>query len=213
MASITAATLPAAPSSPTNRPPGRSARKRASTHPFQVAHPVQRRIAEHRIELLREREAAAVHDAGVETASTRGGHHRLAGIDADDGRPRLRQSRRQCAVAAPEIENALVRPRREQIQDRQSQLRHKGRSPRVFFRIPALRGHSKKNYWVGAPDLPVARKMISPTWSSSERIAARLLDDSAGRESGGRRCPVPAERIGRRADLRWRCRRSYPRAA
>jgi len=84
---------------------------------------VQRRIAEHRVEFLGEAaQPCAVGHMRIEAPHPRGGHLLDAGVDAGDTRLPC-QNRRERALAAAEIENPLVRTRREQLDHRLAQHR------------------------------------------------------------------------------------------
>src|SRR5262245_41925201 len=70
-----------------------------------LAHPMKRRVAEHRIEFSTEVEPLGVHDARVQTELECSLDLRGTGIDTDDGASVRGQSRAQHAVAASEIQN------------------------------------------------------------------------------------------------------------
>jgi len=73
----------------------------------------------------------------IEAPHPRGGHLLDAGVDAGDTRLPC-QNRRERALAAAEIENPLVRTRREQLDHRLAQHRDETRVALVARWIPVL---------------------------------------------------------------------------
>ena len=82
----------------------------------------------------------SVDDQSIDTARLSGSNLVGAGIDTDDVCPGLHEGNGEGAVAAPEIENALARPRFEQAYDLTGKIGDKPRIFRVGLRIPLLSG-------------------------------------------------------------------------
>jgi hypothetical protein len=76
-----------------------------------VAHPVQRRVAEHGIEAANERQLLTVDDSRIEPARACRRDHLRARVDTDDMDAHGGQLLRQGTVAAAEVEDALARTR------------------------------------------------------------------------------------------------------
>src|ERR1700688_25169 len=68
-----------------------------------IAHPVQRRVAEHGVEFAIEIESFTVHYAGVQAEFSRGVDLRCTGIDTDDVASHRGELRGEHAVAAAEV--------------------------------------------------------------------------------------------------------------
>jgi hypothetical protein len=115
---------------------------------------VERRVGEHGVERVHERQRLARHDARVEAAGTGRLDHARARIDADHQGTPGPDLLRQHAVAAPQVEHALAGLRIEELQHRSTQRRHEPRVPRVALRIPAL---------LRAAHRPFLRTRLSPT--------------------------------------------------
>ena len=98
--------------------------------------PIQWSAAEHCVELGGERQPPPVAGAHVETPSRRCRDHRPVGVDPDHRRPRADQSLGQDAVAAAEIEDALARRWRKQVEHGSAQRWHERRVRRVCGRVP-----------------------------------------------------------------------------
>jgi hypothetical protein len=103
---------------------------------------MERRIAEDRIELTRERERFSMSDARIETAGTRRGYLSGTAVDAHDGASRLHQARCEGPVPTAQIEHPLASLWSQQREDLLAQLRHESRVPGVRLRVPVLRDHS-----------------------------------------------------------------------
>ena len=111
----------------------------ARDHGVGAPHPVQGGVGEHGVELGLEAQILAVHYPGVETARARRRDHVGGGVDRDHGGAGSGDALRQHAVAAAQVENPLVRLRRQKIDQRHSQFGDETRVPRVTLGIPALR--------------------------------------------------------------------------
>ena len=105
-----------------------------------VANPVQHRVAEDRIEFGVEREFLGIDDPGVEPALECGPDLFGAAVDGDDAASRLPETFGQGAVAASQVENALARPRIQQVADRRTEVRDEAAVLSVCLRVPVL-GH------------------------------------------------------------------------
>ena len=103
-----------------------------------VEHPVERGVAEHRVELGVEGEPLPITHPGVETALARRSHLRCAAVDADDAAAARDELLGERPVAAAEVEDAFARYRRQELEHRRAQLRHEAGGARVAFRIPVL---------------------------------------------------------------------------
>jgi hypothetical protein len=107
-------------------------------HRLLRAHPVQRRVGEHRVELALESEALTRHDPRVEALRLGGGDHVGRSVDRDDDSPAGGDLRGQHAVAAAEIEDALARLGVEQLDHRRAESWHEMRGRGVTLRRPML---------------------------------------------------------------------------
>src|SRR5262249_36790991 len=94
----------------------------AGDHIVGPLHPVQRRIAEDRVELGVEAELLSVHDAAIQPARTRGGNLSGAAVDPDDVTADCNEPLSERAVTAAEIQDALSCARRKQLDDRRARL-------------------------------------------------------------------------------------------
>ena len=90
-------------------------------------HPMQRGVREHGVELALERQASPVHEPRVDAQRAGRAHHVGAGVDPDHRAAELGQPCGQHAVAAAQVEDALARRRRQQLDHRQPQLGHEPR--------------------------------------------------------------------------------------
>jgi hypothetical protein len=96
----------------------------ALEHPVLVAHPVQRRVREHRVELLRECQRLAVHHTHVEPARSGSLDHVDRAVDADDSGTAAGQFLGEHTIAASEVQDALTRLRIEELEHRGSKRRY-----------------------------------------------------------------------------------------
>ncbi len=119
-------------------PAGSERAPHAGDDPVGLRHPVHGRVAEHGVELAVERELLPVRDARVEATPAGGFDLRRARIDADHRAAARDERLREHSVAAAEVENALPRHRREQLDDRRAQLGDEARGACVALGIPAL---------------------------------------------------------------------------
>ena len=101
-------------------------------------HPVQCRIAEHRVELGFEIEVVSVRHACIEPALERGGNLRLAPVHGHDPAAQRRELLRQCAVAAAEVEDSLARTWRKHFHHGRPEIGNEARVTRVASGVPGL---------------------------------------------------------------------------
>ena len=140
-ATMIAATLPWPPNSPTNRPPGAQRARDAGDHRVGVgAHPMQGGVGEHGIELAGERQGGAVDQACVDAALPGLPHHVGGRVHSDDRAAELGQPQGQHTVAAAEVEDALARLRRQQLQYWRAQIGDEPGIGRVASSVPFLTG-------------------------------------------------------------------------
>jgi hypothetical protein len=83
-----------------------------------LAHPVQRRVAEHRIELVVERERLTVPDPRIDPARAGGCDEGRTAVDPDDATAGGSELGRQDAVATTQIEDPLAGPWVQEVDDR-----------------------------------------------------------------------------------------------
>jgi hypothetical protein len=136
-------------------------------------HPVEGGVAEYGVELPVEGERLAVGDARVESAAAGGldllgarvhGHHVAPGLDQDAGEP---------PVAAAEVEDALTRAGREQVDQIATQLRHEARVALVAHGVPALlrRRVTHGGDYGGAPPAQRASSAAMPSRASERSVS------------------------------------------
>ena len=112
----------------------------AGDHQMRLAHPMQRRIGEHRVELGDEIEGMAVDLADSEALHPRDGEQLVAEIDAEHIGARCLDLGGQRAIAAAKIENPFARLGAEHAEHRSGQLLHEAAVPRIVGGGPALHG-------------------------------------------------------------------------
>jgi hypothetical protein len=101
---------------------------------------VQRRVGEHRVELVRERQRLAVQHLHRDAARTRRLRQLLAGIGAEHRGAGLDELLGQGAVAATQVEDALAAPGREPFDHRCAEVGHEPAVVRISLRVPLLAG-------------------------------------------------------------------------
>ena len=121
--------------------------RHAGDHEFWPAHPVQRGIGEHRIELVLERKGVAVDPLHRESTGGGGFEQLLGEIGAKDLGPGSGDRLGQHAVAAAKIENALAPPWREHVEHGLGQVGDEASVAGIAVRRPAL-----DRLWRGALD-------------------------------------------------------------
>ena len=110
----------------------------AGNHQMGLAHPMERGIGEHRVELGDEIERVAVDLADVEPLHARHGEQLVAQIDAEDVRAERLDLGRERAVAAAEIEDALAGLGAKHAEYGTGKLLHEAAVLGVVGRRPAL---------------------------------------------------------------------------
>jgi hypothetical protein len=110
----------------------------ACDHELGPAHPVQRRIGEHRVELILEGKRMAVHLLHLEALGGSGGEQLLAQIGAKHVGAARGDLLREYAVAAAKVEDALALHRRQQIEHRTGKLGDETAFHGVVVGLPAL---------------------------------------------------------------------------
>ena len=110
----------------------------AGNHVLWPAHPVQRRIGEHRVELVLEGKRMAVHLLHFEALCSSFGEHLLAQIGAKHVGAARGDLLRQHTVAAAEVEDAFALPRRQEIEHRTGKLGDETAFHGIVFGLPAL---------------------------------------------------------------------------
>jgi hypothetical protein len=110
----------------------------ACDHELGPAHPVQRRIGEHRVELILEGKRMAVHLLHLEALGGSGGEQLLAQIGAKHVGAARGDLLREHAVAAAKVEDALALHRRQQIEHRAGKLGDETAFHGVVVGLPAL---------------------------------------------------------------------------
>lgn len=103
-----------------------------------IAHPVQRGVAEYRVEFVIEIESLTVHYAGVQAEFSRGIDLLSARIDTDDLASQRDELRSESAVAAAEVQDALTSARRKQIDHWRAEVSDEAGIAGVAVRIPSL---------------------------------------------------------------------------
>jgi hypothetical protein len=113
----------------------------AAQRGIQIRNPVEHRVGEHRVELALERQRLRVDLARVDAAGRGRGHEVGRRIHADHRGASLHEPFRERAVAAADVEDALTRARREQVEHRLPEIRHEPRVGGVVGRVPRLGHH------------------------------------------------------------------------
>src|SRR5258708_1285041 len=111
----------------------------AADHVVCAGHPMQRCVAEYRVELVFELQSLAVHHARVQPQRTRAGYLRLAGIDADNVASHCRQFRGKHPVAASQVQDALADVWRQQLEYWRTKVGNEACVLRVSIGVPGLR--------------------------------------------------------------------------
>src|SRR6185312_5774267 len=150
-------------------------------HRIGVAHPMERGIAEDRIELACEGEPHAVDDPRIEPLGLGRRHLLGALIDADRLAER-RELGRQRAIAAAEIENPLARPRREPLEHALPQSRHEARIAAIALWVPMLR----RGFGGMLVQSNTSLSLVSSRagWNSAVRPSTARLRSRSGSRSG-----------------------------
>ncbi len=94
------------------------------------------RVAKDGVEFALERQALCVAEPCVDTARSRRFNERRRSVDADDVRARGDDALRERAVAATDIENPLAGLRREEIDQRRTEVGDEARITRVAIGFP-----------------------------------------------------------------------------
>jgi hypothetical protein len=110
----------------------------ACDHELWPAHPVQRRIGEHRVEFILERKRVAVDLLHIEALGGSGGEQLLAQIGAKHIGAARGDFLREYAVATAKVEDAFALPRRQQIEHRTGKLGDETAFHRIVVGLPAL---------------------------------------------------------------------------
>jgi hypothetical protein len=94
---------------------------------FRRAHPMQRRIRKHRVELGVESKILPAHDTCIDAAGSRRGDHAVCRVDDNDCRPSGDNFLGQHIVAAARVEDPLTGGWGKELEHRCAKLRHEGR--------------------------------------------------------------------------------------
>jgi hypothetical protein len=105
---------------------------------------MQRRVGEHRVELLHEVERVAVGLADVEAFHACHGKQLVREIDAEHVGSRGLDLRGQRSITAAKVENALAGLRREHGEDGARQILHEAPVLRIVGGRPALNGNGRR---------------------------------------------------------------------
>ena len=120
-----------------------------------------------------ERQRLRVELARVETARDGGGHELGRRIGADHDGARLHELLGERAVAAADVEDALARPRRQQVEHRLAEVRHEARVGRVVGGVPRLAAQRLRGSAVATSRRPAARRRRSTPYASSVIVVER----------------------------------------
>jgi len=104
-----------------------------------IAHPVQRRVAEHSVEFAIEIESFPARHTDVQAEFSCGVDLLSARIDTDDMASHRGELRGKHAVAAAKVQDALAGARREQINHGRAKFGDEAGVACIAFRIPGLR--------------------------------------------------------------------------
>jgi hypothetical protein len=110
----------------------------AGNHVLWPAHPVQRRIGEHRVELVLEGKRMAVHLLHFEALCSSCGDTSSLKSAPSTSAPRVGDLLRQHTVAAAEVEDAFALPRRQEIEHRTGKLGDETAFQGIVVGLPAL---------------------------------------------------------------------------
>jgi hypothetical protein len=131
--------LPAPPSSATKRP-GRASARDAGDDVAAPGHPVERGVREDGVEggVVAERLRVGGLEGERRVSRARRRHHLVRGVEPDDARSARRDHRRELAGSAADVEHALPRARREQLDQLVPRVRDERGALVVETRIPAV---------------------------------------------------------------------------
>ena len=148
-------------------------------------HPVQCGIRERGIEHGGQIELLGIHHMRIETALA--GRRDLLGtaVDCDDGAARCRQLRGETAVAATDVEYALARPRREQVEQRFTEAGDEAGFGLVATGIPVL---SHRAIIEGSPArlIPYNAGHIDSSFVAEEKSVSTQIRAIVAEEVDGR---------------------------
>ncbi len=160
---------------------------------------MERRVREHGVEFVHELEPFGVHHSRVEAGRARCLDLQRAAVDADDLATEIDELSRERAVAATEIEDALARARREQLDDGSAEVGYEPGVSRVPVGIPGLRlrhrtlraAHALRAGFTAI----TANTRCGIDSTGSGKFSARSLQSARSNRQtsdGGRLAPTPA---------------------